>query len=154
MFLCLTVWLGALIFFPVVARTAFTVLPSSHLAGMVVRNSLIAMHWMGLIAGIMFLVCSLTYNRIAIGRFRAFSLTHILVIIMLVLTSISQFGIIPRMDVLRISVGEISVLPSNNPIRAQFEFLHAWSTRIETTVLLFGLIVLYSVARSSTRSRS
>lgn len=152
--LSLAIWLGALIFFPVVAQTSFTVLPSTHLAGLVVRNSLIALHWVGLFAGIIFLACSLIYNRFALGRFRVFSASHILVVIMLALTAISQFKIIPRMDVLQITAGEISALPASNPMRAQFDSLHAWSTRIEMTVLLLGLIVLYSVARRFSTSRS
>jgi hypothetical protein len=152
--LCLAVWIGALIFFPVVAQTSFTVLPSAHLAGLVVRNTLIDLHWMGIFAGIIFLACSVVYNRVAIGRFRVFSTSHILLILMLSLTAVSQFAIIPRMDLLRISAGEVSALPASNPIRAQFDSLHAWSTRIEMTVLLLGLIVLYSVARRFSKSWS
>jgi len=151
--LSLTVWLGSLIFFPVVAQAAFTVLPSSHLAGLVVRNSLIALHWMGLAAGIIFLACSMLYNRVALGRARIFALSHILVALMLALTAISQFTIIPRMDVLRLSVGELSALPASNPMRAEFDSLHAWSTRVEMTVLAFGLVVLYSAAHDFSKSR-
>ena len=44
MLLALVVWLGALIFFPVVAQTSFTVLPSAHLAGLVVRGTLLTLH--------------------------------------------------------------------------------------------------------------
>src|SRR4051794_9524729 len=126
--LSLTIWLGALIFFPVVAQISFTVLPSAHLAGLVVRNSLIALHWMGMACGVIFLVCSMIDNRVIIGRPRVFALSHILVAVMLTLTAISQFKIIPRMDVLRITVGEIAILPAGNPMRAHFDALHAWST--------------------------
>lgn len=152
--LALGVWLGALIFFPVVAQTAFSVLPTAHLAGLVIRNSLIALHWMGLVAGVVILACLLIYNRIALGRARAFACSHILVLVMIALTAISQFGIIPRMDSLRASVGEIASVPAGSPIRAQFDSLHAWSTRIETAVLICGLIVLYSVARRFPSSRA
>jgi len=152
--LCLTIWLGALIFFPVVAQTSFTVLPSTHLAGRVVRNTLIDLHWMGFAAGIIFLGCSVICNRVVLGRFCVFSASHILIVLMLALTAISQFAIIPRMDLLRISAGEVSALPTSNPISAQFDSLHAWSTRIEMTVLLLGLIVLYSVARRFSKSWS
>jgi hypothetical protein len=154
MLLALVIWIGALIFFPVVAQISFTVLPSPHLAGLVVRNSLIALHWMGLVAGIIFLVFSMIDNRMTVGRPRVFALSHIFIVLMLALTSISQFGIIPRMDVLRIQAGEIAVLPASNPIRAQFDSLHAWSTRIEMAVLALGLFVLYSVVRRSSSSRS
>jgi hypothetical protein len=151
--LALAVWIGALIFFPIVAQTSFTVLPSTHLAGLVVRNSLIDLHWMGIGAGIIFLVCSMIDNRVTIGRARVFALNHMFIVLMLSLTVISQFWIIPRMDVLRITAGEISVLPAGNPIRVQFDSLHAWSTRLESAVLVFGLIVLYSVVRRFSTSQ-
>lgn len=153
MLLCLTVWIGSLIFFPVVAQTSFTVLPSAHLAGLVVRNTLIDLHWIGLVAGIVFQVCSMIDSRVTIGRLRVFASSHVILFLMLTLTAISQFAIIPRMDLLRITAGEIS-LPVSNPMRAEFDSLHAWSTRIEMTVLLLGLIVLYSVARRFSNSRA
>jgi hypothetical protein len=38
MLLSLVTWIGGLIFFPVVAQTAFSVLPTRQLAGLVVRH--------------------------------------------------------------------------------------------------------------------
>jgi hypothetical protein len=147
MLLALSVWLGALIFFPVVAQTSFSSLPSSHLAGSVVRGSLIKLHWMGLVCGIVFLACSWTYNRITSGNGRAFNLAHVALAFMLSLTAISQFTIIPRMDVLRAQAGEIANLPAGDPLRTRFDSLHAWSTRIEGAVMVLGLIGLYVTAR-------
>src|SRR5579864_8308634 len=147
MLLALTVWLGALIFFPVVAQISFSVLPSAHLAGLVVRNSLIALHWMGMSAGLAFLACSLIENRFARGYFSAFRPTHMLVFLMLVLAAISQFGIIPRMDALRAAAAEIALLAASSPVRIEFDSLHAWSTRIEGTVMVLGLFVLYLTVR-------
>src|SRR5205814_1996894 len=63
MLLSLAVWLGALIFFPILAQTSFSVLPSTHLAGLVVRDSLLKLHWMGFASGVVFLASSLIYNR-------------------------------------------------------------------------------------------
>jgi len=154
MLLALTVWLGALIFFPVVAQTAFTVLPSTHLAGLVVRSTLLTLHWMAFISGVVFLASSLIYNRTTQGNPRALGPGHILVLTMLALTAISQFHIIPRMDTLRASAGEIASIAADNPIRQQFDSLHAWSTRLEGTVLVLGLIVLYSPARRFNSSHS
>jgi hypothetical protein len=147
MLLALSVWIGALIFFPVVAQTAFSCLPSTHLAGLVVRNSLLNLHWMAFFSGVVFLASSLTYNRIMHGSPRTFALRHMLVLTMLALTAISQFKIIPRMDSLRASAGEIASFSADSPIRVRFDSLHAWSTRIEQTVLVLGLIVLYSTSR-------
>jgi hypothetical protein len=152
MLLSLAVWIGALIFFPVVAQTSFSVLPSTHLAGLVVRDSLVKLHWMVFVCGFLFLASSLVYNRMLIGRAHVFGLghmglNHVLIISMLALTAFSQFRIIPRMDTLPISAMEIATHPSDDPIRQQFDSLHAWSTRIEETVLVLGLIVLYSTSR-------
>jgi hypothetical protein len=153
MLLALTVWLGALIFFPVVAQTAFTVLPSPHLAGLVVRGTLLTLHWMAFISGAVFLASSLLYNRATHGTTRALSLSHLLVVVMLTLTAISQFAIIPKMDALLVPQVEINSLPPGDPVRVLFDSLHAWSTRLEGTVLILGLIVLYATARRFNPSR-
>lgn len=147
--LSLIVWVGGLIFFPVVAATAFSVLPSAHLAGLVVRRSLIILHWMGIVSGVVFLASSILYNVLAHGPIRIFSPRHVLVCLMLALTCISQFGIIPRMDTLRETLGDVAAAAINNPLRAQFDALHVWSTRLEGGVLIVGLVVAYLSARSS-----
>jgi hypothetical protein len=147
-FLSLVVWLGGLIFFPVVAQTAFSILPTRHLAGMVVGRSLTILHWIGLVSGLIFLATSVIYNRVSGGAAHLFSARHLLVGAMLALTLTSQFGIIPRMDALRTSMGEIDSVPLDNPARVQFDALHVWSTRLEGGVILFGLIVVYLTARS------
>src|SRR6266704_2118141 len=57
MLLALVVWLGGLIFFAfVVAPTVFSpgLLPTRHLAGEIVGRSLGALHWMGIVSGIVF----------------------------------------------------------------------------------------------------
>jgi Domain of unknown function (DUF4149) len=154
MLLSLAVWLGALIFFPVVAQTSFSVLPSTHLAGLVVRNSLLALHWMGITSGIVFVICSLLYNWMAAGRLKTLAVSHWLVALMLALTAVSQFDIIPHMEKLRIAAGEINSLAPGDPIRTQFDLLHAWSTRVEEAVLLLGITVLYLTSRRLATSRS
>jgi uncharacterized membrane protein len=143
MLLSLICWIGGLIFFAfVVAPTAFSILPTSHLAGNVVGRSLGKLHWIGLISGIVFLFSSLLYSRFTDGT------RHVLLCVMLALTLISQFGIIPRMDALRASLGEVRSVPLDNPERVQFDALHVWSTRMEGAVLLLGLVVVYLTARS------
>jgi hypothetical protein len=149
MLLSLVVWLGGLIFFAfVLAPTAFTVLPARHLAGNVVAQSLGALHWMGIISGLVFLVSSIVYSRIAKGASRLFAGRNVLIALMLLLTLISQFNIMPRMETLRASVGEIDSVPPDNPARMQFDSLHVWSERVESGVLLLGLVVVYLTAAS------
>ncbi|MGH9539030.1 MAG: DUF4149 domain-containing protein [Terriglobales bacterium] len=148
MLLSLIVWIGVLIFFPVVAQTAFSILPTRHLAGAMVGRSLGILHWMGIISGVIFLASSLLYSRLSQGSAHGFAARNVLVCLMLALTLISQFGIIPRMDTLRASIGEIDLVSADNPARVQFDALHAWSTRVETGVLLLGLVVVYLTSRS------
>jgi Domain of unknown function (DUF4149) len=148
MLLSLIVWVGGLIFFPVVAQTAFSVLPTRHLAGLVVGRSLGILHWMGIISGVVFLSSSLLYSRVSAGTPDGFAMRNVLICLMLALTLISQFGIIPRMDTLRASIGEIDSVSVDNPARLQFDALHQWSTRVEGGVLLLGLVLAYLTARS------
>jgi hypothetical protein len=154
MLLSLIVWIGGLIFFPGVAQTAFSVLPTRQLAGLVVGHSLVILHWMGIISGLVFLISSLLYNRFNIGSARPLAAGHVLIILMLALTLISQFSIIPRMDTVHTSIhGEIDAVPVDDPTRVQFDILHVWSTRVEAGVLLLGLVLVYLTARSSLRTR-
>lgn len=148
MLLCLIAWLGGLIFFPVVAQTAFSTVADRALAGSIVGRCLVFLDRMGVIAGVVFLASSLAWNRMAGGRFRPFSFGHVLILLMLGLTLTAQFAIIPRMDRLRSSVGsEMSLLSPENPVRTQFDILHRWSTRVEGGVLLLGLAVVYLTSR-------
>jgi uncharacterized membrane protein len=148
MLLSLVVWLGGLIFFAfVLAPTAFTVLPTAHLAGNVVGRALGKLHWIAIFSGIVYLISSLLYSRLTDGAAHVFAARHILLCLMLALTLISQFGIMPRMDTLRASLGEVSSVPLDNPERIQFDSLHVWSTRVEGAVLLLGLVVVYLTAQ-------
>lgn len=154
MFLALGVWIGGLIFLPIVAQISFSMLPSPHLAGLVVRNSLVALHWIGLCGGGLFLLCSLIDNQITRGKLAWLLPSHLVVLVMLGLTAISQFSTIPRMDALRTSAGEISTLPADSPIRNEFDALHSTSTHIEGAVLLLGIILLYLTSRRLASPRS
>jgi hypothetical protein len=151
MLLSLVVWIGGLIFFvSVLAPTAFNipaVLPNTHLAGNVVRIALSKLHWIAIGSGIVYLISSLLYSRITDGAAHVFAARHVLLCLMLALTLVSQFGIMPRMDTLRASLGEVSSVPLDNPDRIQFEALHVWSTRVEGAVLLLGLVVVYLTAQ-------
>jgi hypothetical protein len=146
--LSLAVWLGSLVFFSFfVTRAAFGELPTRHLAGLVVARTLGELHWIGIIAGSVFLIASLLYNRLALGSAQPLSGRHILLLLMLALTLISQFGVSPRMHALRTAVGEIDNVPVDNPARVEFNRLHVWSTRLEGGVLLLGLALAYVVAQ-------
>src|ERR1022692_559183 len=148
MLLSLVVWIGGLIFFAfVLAHTAFSVLPTTHLAGNVVGRALSKLHWIAIVSGIVFLISSLLHSRLVDGTAHVLAARHVLICFMLALTLVSQFGIMPRMDSLRASLGEVSSAPIDSPDRVQFDALHVWSTRVEGAVLLLGLVVAYLTAQ-------
>ncbi len=151
MLLSLVAWIGGLIFFAfVLAPTAFQVLPNTHLAGNVVGRALGKLHWIAIVSGIVFLVSSLLYSRLTDGTAHVFAMRHILICLMLGLTLLSQFWIIPRMDTLRASIGDFAAVPLTDPARVQFDALHVWSTRVEGAVLLLGLLAIYLTAAGFT----
>jgi Domain of unknown function (DUF4149) len=147
MLITLIVWIGGIVFFSVLAPVSFSVLPTRHLAGALVGSMLSKLHWVGLGAGLVFLFASVTYSCSQTGMVRVFTLPHLLICVMLILTLISQFAVLPKMAALRTSIGEIDSVPPNNPLRVHFNALHLWSTRLEAGVLLLGLVVVYLTSR-------
>jgi len=147
MLLSLVVWIGGLIFFAfVMAPTVFQVLPTRLLAGTLVGNLLSKLHWIAIGSGIVFLISSMIYSRLTDGTAHVFAMRHVLICLMLALTLFSQFWIMPRMLALRGQVGDFSAVTLDNPARVQFDALHVWSTRVESAVLLLGLVVVYLTA--------
>jgi uncharacterized membrane protein len=149
MLLSLVVWIGGIIFFAfVVAPTVFSVLPTRHLAGQVVNRSLTALHWMGIVCGIVYLITSMIYSRLNMGYLQQFAPRHALVMIMLALTLISMFVVASKMEVLRADMGIIDNVAQNDPRRVEFNELHRWSTRLEVGVFAMGLAVLYLTGKA------
>lgn len=151
MLLSLVVWLGGLIFLAfVLAPTAFTpgLLPSRHLAGSIVGRSIDLLHYMAIVSGIVFLVTSMLYNRMSRGDARPMAARHLLIVLMLLLTVVSQFAISPKMHAIRAEVGVIDSVPLDNPMRREFDRLHVWSEKFEEAILLLGLVALYTTAQA------
>lgn len=147
MVLSIGLWVGGVVFLVIVAQVSFSTLPTTHLAGMVVRGSLIALHWIGLTCGLVYLIASFIEFRLSQRRVTVFRPNHIMVALMLALTAISQFDLIPRMDAIQEAAGGTSQMAMDSPLRKQFDFLHTTSTRVEEAVLLLGIIVLYLTTR-------
>jgi hypothetical protein len=151
-YLSLGLWLGAQLFFALIlAPIAFRQLPplfanqaqGFHAAGVVVGGSLVRLHWMGILCGIVFLVAVV----LARPHFRTILPQAILVVAMLALTAYSQFSIIPRMDTARDSVGgNIEAVAPNNPGRQIFDRLHKLSVETELVILACGLLALAATA--------
>ena len=150
MLLALVIWVGGIAFFAfVLAPTVFHpgILPSRQLAGQVVSRSLGMLHWIGIGCGVVFLVTSVVDSQVTTGLASVFSGRNLLVSAMIVLTLVSVFAIAKPMLALRNDMVFIDNVPHDDPRRVEFNRLHEWSTRLESTVLLLGLAVIYLTAR-------
>jgi hypothetical protein len=141
--LALSAWVGALFFFGFVAYVAFSSLADPHMAGAVVRGSLLMLHRIGFAAGLIYLLVTLA--MLATGRdthpIRAAELA--LVLAMLGLTAYSQFSVIPRMESDRLALGgDVDKAPLNDPHRDHFERLHQLSVKLEGAILIEGALLL------------
>ncbi len=139
----LAIWVGGLVFFGFVAAIAFKALPSAHDAGLVVRGSLISLHHIGMVAGLIYMVFTLALLATQRDTHPIRAAELVLVIAMLVMTGYSEFSIIPRMEADRMSVGgDITTAPVDSAVREHFEQLHKVSVRVEAAVLFEGLLLL------------
>ncbi len=138
-------WVGNILYFSfVVAPGAFSVLPTNDLAGNLVNYSLARLHLIGIVAGVIYLGASAVAGK-SVGALA--EPAAILVFVMVVLTMASQYGVIPRMDALRLQMGSVDATPAGNPLRVAFDRLHQYSVWLESAVLLSGLVALFLTAR-------
>jgi len=119
LYLALIVWLGAEIFFPVVAAITFmTLRADTHTAGTIVGQLLRILHGMGMVSGLVALALLALAPAWSIYKPRAVLAPIILVVLMLASTVYSQFVIIPSMERDRIAAGgAINTLDASNPTR-------------------------------------
>ena len=144
--LLIVLWLGGVMFFPIVAASAFGSLPDTHAAGTIVAKCLRILHYEGLFSGAIIVILLLVGQ--AVRAFpRSVLAPVILALIMLGLTSYSQFSVIPRMDHdIAATGGAIDSVPTTNPYRIDFNRLHHWSEHLEEGVLLAGVILVIFLA--------
>jgi hypothetical protein len=152
LYLAFVVWLGAEIFFPIVAAITFmTLAPDTHAAGTIVGQLLRILHGMGLVFGVVALVLLALAPVWGIYKPRTVVAPMILLVAMIACTCYSQFAIIPAMERDRIAAGgDINAAEPSNPSRVHFNQLHVLSERVEEAVLLMGLVTLVLVSRAET----
>jgi hypothetical protein len=147
--LSIVLWEGGLLFFAfVLAPTAFHVLPSKHLAGLVVGGTLIILHHIGMVCGGLFLATTLLLP----GTRKLKGLQIALIALMLAVTAYLQYNVLPAMERDRVQAGgDIDAAPLSDPARVDFERLHPLSEKVEGITLFAGLgVVLLLAAEPST----
>ena len=140
-------WVGSIIYLSfVVAPGAFGVLQSRDQAGLMVGYSLARLHYLGLVAAVLYLLAGLV---LAPSEKTFLQPAMIGVVLMLALTFVSQTRVTPRLAELRTEMVSVDSTPKDNPLRMEFDRLHKRSVRIETTVLLIGIAALFLIVRNA-----
>ena len=136
-FLTLGTWVGSILYFgAIVAPAAFSVLTQDQ-AGALVGLTLGRLHLLGIVAGVIYLLVTAIWGRSALALLRP---APLLVIVMLVLTFVSQFWVMSTMDALRAQMGSVAAAPPTDALRASFDRLHRISVNLEMAVLVAGLL--------------
>ena len=152
LYLALIVWLGAEIFFPIVAAVTFSTLQAdTHTAGTIVGDLLRILHGIGLVAGLVSLALLALAPAWAVYKPRAVLAPMVLILLMLACTVYSKYGIIPAMERDRLAAGgAIDLQDRTNPAVSDFNKLHGRSEHVELVILLLGLATVALVARAET----
>jgi hypothetical protein len=150
LYLALIVWLGAEIFFPVVAAITFgTLQADTHVAGTIVGALLRILHGIGLVSGLVALALLALAPAWAIYKPRSVLAPMTLIVLMLGCTVYSQYVIIPAMERDRIAAGgSIDIQNPGDPTVAHFNRLHNRSEHVETVLVLLGIATVVLVARA------
>jgi hypothetical protein len=155
-FLALGIWLGGIVFLSFVeAPGVFSILASREQAGSIVGYSLTRLHYIGIAAAIIYVCAALALERSSKVLVQPATL---LVVLMLVLTLVSEFGVRPRMAVLRaqmdsadtaVAAGSVPASTTPDSARGKFDRLHRASVQLEGATLLVGLVALFLSSRKS-----
>lgn len=143
--ICLAIWVGGIVFF--IGGVTVVVFKNldGHTAGTIVRGSLVTLHRMGLWAGGIYLFATLLL-MVTRDSHPARAVELALVIAMLALTAYLQLSVIPRMETDRLSLGgDVFKASQENPASPtlhHFNRLHGLSVKLESAVLIEGLILL------------
>jgi hypothetical protein len=114
----------------------------------VINGSITALNRIGLVAGLIFVVATVLLWLRSATRMRKFLLVQILlVVLMMAATIYVQHGIIPAMERDRTAAGgDITAVPPDNPMRADFDRLHGLSAKVEGAALFLGLGLILLMA--------
>lgn len=142
-------WLGAACFFSfAVAPSAFAVLESREMAGLVVNRTLAIVNYSGLIIGVLLLISSFiskeTTNRIWLWTER------FLLLILTAACAVGQFVIALWLSVIRGQIGRpVEELALDDALRIQFNTWHQYSVWVLVGAMIAALLVFFIISRKN-----
>ncbi|MEK6286512.1 MAG: DUF4149 domain-containing protein [Acidobacteriota bacterium] len=148
--LLIGVWLGSMIFFSfAVAPSAFAVLPTREMAGLLVTSTIGKIELLGLIIGPLLILIKALGLRARRLSGASKTLEGVLVLVMIAAAALSRFWISPSMVSLRAAMGgHIDDVAVTDPLRLQFNDLHQYSVALMSAAMISGFVVLFLTVRS------
>jgi hypothetical protein len=141
-------WLGASVFFIVVAQSAFTVIPTRDIAGALVSRTLSIVNITGILIGLVLLGLSFL-DRKTLYR-KAIWIERALIFILVLACAVGQFVIALWMSYLRGLMGRpIDEVALTDPLRIQFNALHQYSVWVLMVGMVTAFVLFFISARLS-----
>ncbi len=112
-----------------------------------VGSALWWMHMIGVVCGIVILLARLVRTRTFASLATPAALC---VVLMILLTVVSQHAVTPKMAALRVQMGSIQAFQAkmaDSPLLAEFSKWHGISVALESGVLLAGMAAMFSMVR-------
>lgn len=147
--LLIGLWLGAACFFSfAVAQSAFAVLPSRELAGLVVSRTLAIVNYSGLIIGLILLLSSFI-KQPETNRFRLLT-ERILLIIFTAACAVGQLVIGLWLSYVRSQIDRpIDELAIDDPLRITFNNLHQYSVWVLIAAMIAALAAFFLIGKQT-----
>jgi hypothetical protein len=132
-----------------VAPSAFSVLPTREMAGVMVTSAIGKIEILGLMIGpLLLLIQAATWHSKGVS-ISLKALQAVLILLMVASAGLSRFWISPAMVSLRAGMGgHIDEVPINDPMRVQFNDLHQYSVALMGSAMIAGVVVLFLMVRS------
>ena len=148
--LLLGVWLGSMMFFSfAVAPSAFAVLPTREMAGMMVTSAIGKIETIGFVMGALLILMHVASWRSSASSSVVKMLQAVLLLLMIAAAGLSRFWISPAMVSLRSQMGgHIDDVAATDPMRIQFNDLHQYSVGLMSAAMIAGLVLLFLTVRS------
>lgn len=143
-------WLGSMMFFSfAVAPSAFAVLPTREMAGVMVTSTIGKIEVLGLVLGTLLIIIQVANWRSRPSSRAIKTLQAILLLLMIASAGLSRYWISPAMVSLRAQMGgHIDDVAVTDPMRIQFNDLHQYSVGLMSVAMMSGLVVLFLTVRS------
>lgn len=139
------IWLGAAVFFIVVAQAAFKVLPTGEMAGNLVSATLMILNISGFVIGLFLFLTSLVKGQ----GFNAAQVwvERVLTVVLALACGIGEFVFGFWLSSIKVRMGvPIDSVPKDDALRMQFDNLHEYSAWVLIVGMVSSLLLFFIIS--------